>query len=516
MDQRNEGYEDDGFDFDSSSENNKKESIGSNTLNLNDHNERKAALLNSYNPEKVDSSKYTSFKGKNAGFADKKKKEIRHPDAHVAKVKLSKEMKKKVENHDIGEAAEWQFKSLNRANIGSDDEDFDDDNKKNEDDEFDAILNNQDDSQNVQMPQEKWINPTLNNQIKTFKPKYQKNGLITNGLAKKAAELKEKDSGENHNQIDKPIVQANDLNEHKIGKTRKSGKKKKKKRKSIARRLSDDEWDLANKNLPEKGEILHNQISSVRPSAYFENHFLSQDYSEMYNQHEIDSRPKSMLFTIFPCLLPKLEESQEICRKNLVVLSLIGFEEKNSNHQSILQSIYFQLTNIKEVPHIGAHWKDIGFQGNSPATDIRGTGILGLLMAISFGDKHPLWSKSLCISLQSLRIPYLCSLFTLTSFILPILKSREDQSLFKSDPSYFNQALKIFSAKTLVFLGTLVSLNESITIYGERLEKMKRLNALPRNAQFGLNWMLQAYDKAKDEEDLLQAISKSGIKQIQW
>ncbi len=34
------------------------------------------------------------------------------------------------------------------------------------------------------------------------------------------------------------------------------------------------------------------------------------------------------------------------------------------------------------VPRLGPHWADIGFQGDNPATDLRGAGVLGLLQLL--------------------------------------------------------------------------------------------------------------------------------------
>lgn len=35
-----------------------------------------------------------------------------------------------------------------------------------------------------------------------------------------------------------------------------------------------------------------------------------------------------------------------------------------------------------DCPRYGSHWESIGFQGNDPATDLRGVGFLGLIQAV--------------------------------------------------------------------------------------------------------------------------------------
>ena len=37
-----------------------------------------------------------------------------------------------------------------------------------------------------------------------------------------------------------------------------------------------------------------------------------------------------------------------------------------------------------DCPRYGSHWESIGFQGNDPATDLRGVGFLGLVQALYF------------------------------------------------------------------------------------------------------------------------------------
>ncbi|KAJ8005905.1 hypothetical protein DPEC_G00122750 [Dallia pectoralis] len=49
-------------------------------------------------------------------------------------------------------------------------------------------------------------------------------------------------------------------------------------------------------------------------------------------------------------------------------------------HMRVLQTIYKKLTASKlDCPRLGSHWENVGFQGTDPATDLRGTGFLGLM-----------------------------------------------------------------------------------------------------------------------------------------
>ncbi|TKS79028.1 ELMO domain-containing protein 3 RNA-binding motif and [Collichthys lucidus] len=51
----------------------------------------------------------------------------------------------------------------------------------------------------------------------------------------------------------------------------------------------------------------------------------------------------------------------------------------------VLQTIYKRLIGSRlDCPRYGAHWENIGFQGTDPATDLRGTGFLGLMHTLYF------------------------------------------------------------------------------------------------------------------------------------
>ncbi len=62
------------------------------------------------------------------------------------------------------------------------------------------------------------------------------------------------------------------------------------------------------------------------------------------------------------------------------------FENDNCTHESLLASIYCTIygTDANKVGRYGKHWESIGFQGNNPATDLRDTGIWGLMQILFF------------------------------------------------------------------------------------------------------------------------------------
>ena len=78
-----------------------------------------------------------------------------------------------------------------------------------------------------------------------------------------------------------------------------------------------------------------------------------------------------------------------------------GLDSQDPMHGRVLQTIYKKLTGSKfDCTRHGDHWEDLGFQGTSPATDLRGAGFLALL--------HLLYlvmdSKTLLMAREILRL----------------------------------------------------------------------------------------------------------------
>ncbi|CAD5214904.1 unnamed protein product [Bursaphelenchus okinawaensis] len=63
----------------------------------------------------------------------------------------------------------------------------------------------------------------------------------------------------------------------------------------------------------------------------------------------------------------------------VVTVSKIKYEEGNELHWNILKRIYQKIVDCEDEPaRFGKHWETVGFQGEDPATDLRGAGLFGL------------------------------------------------------------------------------------------------------------------------------------------
>ncbi|XP_027560078.1 LOW QUALITY PROTEIN: ELMO domain-containing protein 3 [Neopelma chrysocephalum] len=82
-----------------------------------------------------------------------------------------------------------------------------------------------------------------------------------------------------------------------------------------------------------------------------------------------------------PRLRPQLRGEREL----VLAMAQCALDDSERVHMRILQTIYRQLTRSRRgCPRYGTHWEELGFQGVDPGTDLRGTGMLGLMQILFF------------------------------------------------------------------------------------------------------------------------------------
>ncbi|XP_064630635.1 uncharacterized protein LOC135489280 [Lineus longissimus] len=80
---------------------------------------------------------------------------------------------------------------------------------------------------------------------------------------------------------------------------------------------------------------------------------------------------------------PKLHKNLVSEKEIVFLIAACPFDNREDPHFQILQTIYKKLTGSKfDCQRYGDHWELIGFQGNDPSTDLRATGLLGLLTVL--------------------------------------------------------------------------------------------------------------------------------------
>uniref|UniRef100_A0A8C8VL92 ELMO domain containing 3 n=1 Tax=Pelusios castaneus TaxID=367368 RepID=A0A8C8VL92_9SAUR len=82
-----------------------------------------------------------------------------------------------------------------------------------------------------------------------------------------------------------------------------------------------------------------------------------------------------------PRLLQQLQGERDLA----LAIAQCGLDNNENVHMRILQTIYKKLTGSKfDCPRYGTHWEELGFQGMDPGTDLRGTGLFGLIQILYF------------------------------------------------------------------------------------------------------------------------------------
>ncbi|KAJ7305092.1 hypothetical protein JRQ81_010924 [Phrynocephalus forsythii] len=82
---------------------------------------------------------------------------------------------------------------------------------------------------------------------------------------------------------------------------------------------------------------------------------------------------------------PRLHQQLQSERDLALAIAQCGLDNNEKVHMRILQTIYKKLTGSQfDCARYGPHWEDLGFQGTDPGTDLRGTGLLGLMQTLYF------------------------------------------------------------------------------------------------------------------------------------
>ncbi|OHT16456.1 hypothetical protein TRFO_02724 [Tritrichomonas foetus] len=103
------------------------------------------------------------------------------------------------------------------------------------------------------------------------------------------------------------------------------------------------------------------------------------------------------------CFRPKRNMNAVTTWEKIYRISKIPFNEENILHHRILNTLHSLMTGCTTPPaRKGAHWETIGFQSQDPITDLRGAGMMGLLLPLNLFAKFKVLSKFL---IDTARLP---------------------------------------------------------------------------------------------------------------
>ncbi|KAH3855754.1 uncharacterized protein LOC127871082 [Dreissena polymorpha] len=124
-------------------------------------------------------------------------------------------------------------------------------------------------------------------------------------------------------------------------------------------------------------------VETLKPISMFEltESLKTEDFSKVKASIKCSVEKKGLAaFVNFLFGPPKLHRDLMEERERVFCVAASQLSNENSLHMRTLQTIFRSLTGSKfDCPRLGSHWEEIGFQGNDPATDLRGAGVLGLL-----------------------------------------------------------------------------------------------------------------------------------------
>ncbi|XP_018949014.2 ELMO domain-containing protein 3-like isoform X1 [Cyprinus carpio] len=147
---------------------------------------------------------------------------------------------------------------------------------------------------------------------------------------------------------------------------------------------AQEEWDALESIQPVFSEDL-----TPSPLISFNEalqHFQTSDLGDLLkNIQPTIRRTGFAAITHFLFGPPRLHKDLVEERDLVFAIAQCSLDNGQSVHMRVLQTIYRKLTCTRaDCPRYGPHWENVGFQGADPATDLRGTGFLGLMHTLYF------------------------------------------------------------------------------------------------------------------------------------
>lgn len=96
------------------------------------------------------------------------------------------------------------------------------------------------------------------------------------------------------------------------------------------------------------------------------------------------------------CMKPKINHEAIQTWEIIYKISKMTFDETDLLHHRILNTLLMLMTGRSTPPaRKGPHWQTIGFQSDDPITDLRATGMMGLLLPLNLFSRFKSLSKFL-------------------------------------------------------------------------------------------------------------------------
>ena len=132
-----------------------------------------------------------------------------------------------------------------------------------------------------------------------------------------------------------------------------------------------------------------------------------------------------LLLRTVPALRPKLKTAELKQQRDQILALAKTAMDRGVLHERMLMSLHRAITKSEVLPpRFGPQWEVIGFQGNDPATDLRGAGVLALLNMLQMNWKRPkLVQDIFAISQGGTAFPMMTVSINLTQVTMTCLRS---------------------------------------------------------------------------------------------
>lgn len=154
--------------------------------------------------------------------------------------------------------------------------------------------------------------------------------------------------------------------------------------------------------------------------------------------------------------------SEKIKKQKIFILNLsrIKYDENNNIHFRILFSIYYFFTK-KNCKKEGEHWQDIGFQSDTPSTDLISVGMFGPLQILYGINVYPDLYRNLFqyLLIRKCELFFIGNLISFSKFCLNIL----ERGLLDENVNENDNLLRILNE---IYVGMSVDFFNDIQRYG--------------------------------------------------
>ncbi|CAI2386630.1 unnamed protein product [Moneuplotes crassus] len=141
-------------------------------------------------------------------------------------------------------------------------------------------------------------------------------------------------------------------------------------------------------------------------------------------------------------------------RDIFMCLAKIKMDTSIETHDRVLSSIYMHLSGRNNCPRTGHHWIEVGFQNEDPQTDIRGSGMLGLMQMLYFCEQYNELASRYCNHSQipQHKFPFIIKCFEFTTLVLNVLRSGKINKTCNQKGSIDGICNELYSACIWIFM----------------------------------------------------------------